>query len=128
MTARNIGYWITTVLLAFAFIPAGIFYFAGAKEPLEGLKELGYPAYLLMILGFWKIGGGIVVLLPRTPLLKEWAYAGITFNLTGAVASHVFAGDPPAKSIAPLVILGIAVASWALRPESRRLPSAKPSA
>jgi hypothetical protein len=75
----------------------------------------------MIILGLWKVAGAGAILLPRTPLLKEWAYAGIVFDLTGAAASHAFSGDPPSNVITPLVILGLAAASWALRPASRRL-------
>lgn len=68
--------------------------------------------------------GGLALLAPRLPLLKEWAYAGIAFNLSGAAVSHLAIGHPAAKVIVPLVILGLAAASWALRPASRRLVSA----
>jgi len=68
--------------------------------------------------------GGLAILAPRLPRLKEWAYAGIAFDLIGAAISHAAMGDPAAKVIVPLVILGIAAASWALRPASRRLGAA----
>ncbi len=86
------------------------------------MTHLGYPVYFTTILGVWKVLGGIVVLAPRLARLKEWAYAGMLFDLTGATASHAAVGDPVAKIVTPLVILGIVMASWSLRPESRRLP------
>jgi len=98
---------------------------ADAARPsfvLEGMRQLGYPDYFALILGVWKVLGGIAVLLPRSPLLKEWAYAGMFFDLIGASASHAAVGDPAAKVVTPLIILGIVAASWALRPESRKLP------
>ena len=85
------------------------------------MTHLGYPDYFVLILGTWKVLGGITVLLPRTAMLKEWAYAGMLFDLTGASASHAAVGDPAGKIATPLVMLAIVAASWALRPESRRV-------
>ena len=85
------------------------------------MAALGYPAYFVTILGARKLLGGLALLAPRLPRLKEWAYAGIAFDLTGAAFSHAAVAHPAAKVIAPLVILGLAAASWALRPASRRL-------
>ena len=81
-------------------------------------------AYFVSILGVWKVLGGVAVLAPRLPRLKEWAYAGMLFDLTGAAASHAALGDPAGKIVAPLIISGIVTASWALRPESRKLRGA----
>jgi hypothetical protein len=83
------------------------------------MRALGYPAYFLTILGVWKVLSAPALLAPRLPRLKEWAYAGIFFDLTGAAASHAFSGESPGKIAAPLVLLLIAAASWALRPPSR---------
>ena len=123
MNARAAGYWTTTTLVALAFLTGGAAYLARADEPLRGMAALGYPAYFVTILGAWKLLGGLALLAPRLPRLKEWAYAGIAFDLTGAAFSHAAVGHPAAKVIAPLVILGLAAASWALRPASRRLGS-----
>jgi len=120
MKQRHIAYWMTTVLVALVFLSSGFFELLRPAGLMEGMRRLGYPDYLVTILGIWKIPGGIVVLLPRTPRLKEWAYAGMFFDLSGAAASHAFVGEI-AHIPAPLVILGIVIASWALRPESRRL-------
>ena len=136
MKARNITYWTTTVIIAF-FIGSGgaaqlIQYFA---NPHGVVPQLGYPMYFFAILGFWKVLGAIAILVPRFPRLKEWAYAGIFFDLTGAAASCAAVGGYGAYGfhvIAPLVLAVIMVASWALRPESRTLgtliPSDKPHA
>jgi uncharacterized membrane protein YphA (DoxX/SURF4 family) len=121
MNARHAGYWTTTTLIALAFLTGGAAYLSRAGFSVQGVAALGFPAYLVTLLGVWKVLGGIAVLAPRFPLLKEWAYAGITFNLTGAAFSHAAMGDPAGKVIVPLVLLGIAAASWALRPASRRL-------
>jgi DoxX-like family len=123
--AKNIVYWTTTGLIAF-FIGGG-----GAAQIAQYLANphgvvpvLGYPMYFFAILGFWKVLGTIAILVPRFPRLKEWAYAGIFFDLTGAAASVVAVGVYGAYAfhvIAPLVIAGLTVASWALRPQSRTI-------
>ena len=85
---------------------------------------LGYPPYFLTVLGVWKVLGAIAILMPRFPRLKEWAYAGIFFDLTGAAASYAAAGDHGVSAfhiLAPLFLAVLAVASWALRPESRTI-------
>ena len=84
--------------------------------------RLGYPSYFLVILGVWKLLGAIAVVVPRFPRLKEWAYAGVLFNFTGAIASHLASGFIEPGTLVYLVVMtGIAFASWALRPPSRRL-------
>jgi len=123
--AMSAAYWTTTILTALAFLTAGAAYLARGDVQAQGIAVLGYPAYVLTILGTWKVLGGLAILAPRLPLLKEWAYAGIAFNLTGAAFSHAAMGDPAAKVIVPLVLLGAAAASWALRPASRKLDAAK---
>lgn len=121
MNARNAVYWTTTTLIALAFLSGGAAYLSRAGFALQGMAELGYPVYFVTVLGVWKVLGGLALLAPRLPLLKEWAYAGIAFDLTGAACSHAAVGHPAVKVIVPLVLLGIAAASWALRPASRRL-------
>jgi uncharacterized membrane protein YphA (DoxX/SURF4 family) len=118
---RSAGYWTATVLVALAFVSGGVVNLLHVPEAAQGITELGYPEYLLTILGTWKVLGGLVILAPRLPLLKEWAYAGIAFDLTGAAFSHAAVGHPVAKVLVPLVILGIAAASYFLRPLSRKL-------
>lgn len=126
MTAKtkNILYWITTILLAF-FMSGGVAQLMQYRANPHGIVPgLGYPMYFFAILGVWKILGAIAILVPGYPRLKEWAYAGIFFDLTGAAASCAAVGGYGAYGfhvIAPLLITGICVASWALRPESRRI-------
>ncbi|WP_165250426.1 DoxX family protein [Paludisphaera soli] len=122
MDKRKIAYWAATGITAFVFLAGGAADLIRPAEVVKGMAELGYPAYFLLILGVWKVLGGLVVLAPGTPLLKEWAYAGMIFDLTGASASHAAVGDPTAKAVIPLVIAAVVMASWALRPASRRLP------
>src|SRR5688572_30754290 len=114
----RILYWITTALLAFILLSGGLWLMIGS-QPMD--TYLGFPDYFWKILGFCKILGGIAILLPRTPLLKEWAYAGIVFNMAGATAARIAVGDSAGHIIAPLVICGIAIASWYLRPASRKV-------
>jgi hypothetical protein len=120
--AKNIAYWTTTGLVAFFIGSGGFAQLALRRSNVQGAVLLGYPLYFFRILGFWKVLGAIAVLVPRFPRLKEWAYAGIFFDLTGAAASCVAVGGYGAYGfhvIAPLVLAGLMVASWALRPQSR---------
>src|SRR6201996_6969960 len=123
MKTRPIVYWITTILVAFPIGSGGvsqIMQYLG--NPHGVVPLLGYPMYFFAILGIWKALGAIAILVPRFPRLKEWAYAGIFFDLTGAAASCAAVGGYGAYGfhvIAPLILTGFTVASWALRPESR---------
>lgn len=123
MSGRIIAYWTATVLISLALLSGGIASVVGAEPNVRGMAELGYPAYLLAVLGVWKLLGAVVLLAPRLALLKEWAYAGIAFDLSGAALSHAAIGHSAAKIAVPLVLLAIAGLSWALRPSSRRLVS-----
>ena len=123
--SRTIVYWIMTALVAFFIGSGGIAqvmqYFA---SPHAVVPVLGYPMYFFAILGFWKFFGALTILVPRFPRLKEWACAGIFFDLTGAAASNAMSGGYGAYGfhvIAPLIITGFMLASWALRPSSRKL-------
>jgi uncharacterized membrane protein YphA (DoxX/SURF4 family) len=118
------AYWISTGLLAAAFTLGGLTDLAHTAQMKEGFAHLGYPVYLLTLLGLWKVLGATALLVPRFPRLKEWAYAGITFDLTGAAWSHAAAGDDLGKIVTPLVLLAIAAVSWATRPQSRTLVEA----
>ena len=88
------------------------------------LSHLGYPHYLLLILGAWKIAAAAAIIAPRFPRLKEWAYAGCFFNYSGASVSHLLASDPVGRWLPPLVFSAFVIVSWALRPADRRLPDA----
>ena len=92
---------------------------------LDTATHLGYPAYFMSILGLWYVAAGLILLAPRLPRLKEWAYAGLVFNYTGAAASHIWVGDGAETLVAPVIFLCLTAASWALRPPARRdLPRA----
>ena len=98
-----------TVLL---FMVLGIANLAHVPSVLEGVTHLGYPAYLATILGVWQLLGAAAIAGPVSPRLKEWAYAGMFFNLSGATASHIASGDPFARVLVPLVLLGVVMTSW----------------
>jgi len=122
MTARNLGYWITTGLVALAFAFGGVADLARFPDVIAGMAHLGYPAYFAGLLGLWKVLGAGAILAPGSARLKEWAYAGMFFDLTGAAYSHASSGDPAGKILTPLVLLGLVAASWALRSDARALP------
>jgi uncharacterized membrane protein YphA (DoxX/SURF4 family) len=121
----KIGYWATTGLVAFGFAAGGLADLSRSADVRAGLEHLGYPLYLAVLLGVWKVLGAVAIVVPRFPRLKEWAYAGMVFDLSGAFFSHASVGDPAPKLIAPLLLLALLVASWALRDESRKLEAAE---
>ncbi len=105
-------YWTVTLLFVLHMMVAGLSYLAGASFAVEGVTHLGYPVYLLKILGTAKLLGGIAILQARFRTLKEWAYAGYTFNLLGASASHALYGDPFVNIIVPIIILAFVLVSY----------------
>jgi hypothetical protein len=123
MNIKAIVYWTTTILVAFPIGSGGVVQMGQFHANPHGVVPvLGYPTYFFAILGFWKVLGAIAIVVPGFPRLKEWAYAGIFFDLTGAAASCALAGGYGAYGfhvIAPLILTAFMVASWALRPESR---------
>jgi uncharacterized membrane protein YphA (DoxX/SURF4 family) len=124
--ALSVAYWICTALTAFFFVSGGLAYALAVPDVVEGVIQLGFPLYFVRLLGVWKVLGGLAILAPGFPRLKEWAYAGILFDLTAAsVASATMGAAIGAEwwhALAPLVVAAIMVGSWALRPPSRRLP------
>jgi uncharacterized membrane protein YphA (DoxX/SURF4 family) len=126
LTSRRhiIAYWVTTALVVFELVLGGVWDVLRVPQVRVLIERLGYPPYFLVILGIWKLLGAVALVIPRFPRLKEWAYAGVLFDLTGAVASLWASGLIDAGTMAyPIVMTGVAVASWALRPSSRRLGS-----
>lgn len=121
MNAKNIAYWVTTVLASLPMLGSGLGKLTGAEQIVQNMAQHGVPASVRLILGFWMVLAPLALLAPGFARIKEWAYAGIGFAMTGAAAVHVMDGDPVGQTIVPLVILGFAVASYLLRPASRRL-------
>ena len=124
MRKRNkIIYWIATVLLSSGMLSGGITQLFQVKEAVEGIVHLGYPAYFLTIIGFWKILGVVVVLIPGFPLVKEWAYAGFFFLMSGSVFSHIASGDAAKENFGPILLVILIVVSWYFRPADRKIIS-----
>jgi len=125
MSKRNkIIYWIATALLAIGMLQSGIFAVLKTKQWVDLVTALGYPVYFLTILGIWKILGVIAILIPGFKLVKEWAYAGFFFAMTGALISHLACGDFAVKSIlGPVFQTVFIILSWYFRPLSRKIIS-----
>jgi len=122
MTKRNkIIYWIATLWLALGMVSTGIVQLMKTPEEIDLMTGLGYPVYFLTIIGAWKLMGTVAVLIPKFPLLKEWAYAGFFFNMSGAVFSHLFSGSSTIDLIGPILLLVLTTLSWYFRPSERRL-------
>jgi len=108
-------------MVAFFIGSGGLAELARVPGNIEGLVRLGYPEYFATIIGFWKVLGAVAILVPGFPRLKEWAYAGIFFNMTGAAATGLFTHSAVWHIAVDLVLASLTVSSWALRPASRRL-------
>jgi uncharacterized membrane protein YphA (DoxX/SURF4 family) len=122
MSKRNkIIYWIATVWLCLGMISTGIVQFLNVKEEVDMFSRLGYPAYLLKLLAICKFLGVVAVLIPKFPLLKEWAYAGFFFMMSGAAFSHVMNGDEASELFGPVLLLILTFVSWYFRPADRKL-------
>ena len=121
-TKRNkIIYWIATVWLSLGMVSTGIVQILKVPEEVEMFTRLGYPSYLLTMLGVWKLLGTVAVLIPKYPLIKEWAYAGFFFAMSGALLSHLFNGDEAKEFFGPALLLILTVVSWYFRPAERSL-------
>ena len=121
---RLIGYWVLTAAVVLSQGASGAMDLIGAAPIVEAITTLGYPAYVLWILGPAKLAGAVVLALPGLRRLKEWAYAGFVIDFGGAFASHLFHGDGPKLLAPPLILLAVLLGSYFLRPEARRLPDA----
>jgi hypothetical protein len=120
---KKIVYWIATLWLSLGMASAGIVQLLRIQAEKDLMNHLGYPLYLLTILGAWKVLGVAAVLVPRLPLLKEWAYAGFFFTASGAILSHLAVGGAAMDFFGPVLLLILTVVSWYLRPESRKVAS-----
>lgn len=124
MTKRNkIIYWIATLWLALGMTVTGVVQLIKMKEEVDMMNHLGYPIYFLTILGIWKILGVIAVLIPKFTLLKEWAYAGFFFAMSGAIFSHLACGDALIALFGPTLLIVLTIVSWYFRPLERKLIS-----
>jgi uncharacterized membrane protein YphA (DoxX/SURF4 family) len=124
MTKTNkIIYWIATIWLALGMTSTGIVQLIKMKEEAAMMAHLGYPLYMLILLGVWKILGAAAVLIPKFPLVKEWAYAGFFFVMSGAVFSHLAVGDGAMEFFGPVLLLILTFVSWYFRPADRKIIS-----
>ena len=120
---KLIWYLIITIILSFCIFSGGLAQAFQVKGVIEGFKPLGYPVYFISLIGVWKMLGIIAILIPKFKLLKEWAYAGIFFVMSGAVISHIASGDVSIQIIAPILLAIFTVLSWYLRPVDRKIIS-----
>ena len=122
MKKRNkIIYWIATIWLSLGMLSTGIVQLLHTDEEVELMARLGYPVYFLTIIGVWKILGVVAVLIPKFPLLKEWAYAGFFIAMSGAISSHLINGSEPKELFGPTLLLILTMVSWYFRPADRKL-------
>ena len=122
MSKRNkIIYWISTLWLALGMTSTGILQLFQMKEEVAFILKMGYPSFFLPMLGFSKLLGVVAVLIPRFPLVKEWAYAGFFFTMTGALYSHIAAGNSASEMFPPLLLLVLTIVSWYFRPVDRKI-------
>lgn len=125
MKKRNkIIYWIATLWLSLGMVSTGAVQLLKIPEEADNFAQLGYPSYLMTVIGTWKILGVIAVLIPRFPVLKEWAYAGFFFCMSGAIISHMATGNMMSKIIPALLLLTLTIVSWYFRPADRKVITA----
>lgn len=122
--AQKITYWVATLWLSLGMVSTGIVQIIKLPEEVEKMAQLGYPAHFMTILGVWKLLGVLAVLVPKMPLLKEWAYAGFFFNATGAIIAHIAGGSPALELFGPSLLLVLTIISWYFRPADRKIAAA----
>ncbi len=122
MEKRNlIIYWVATLLMSAGMLGSGIGQIMQAQAMVDILTHLGYPTYFMSIIGVWKVLAVIVILLPGFKLVKEWAYAGLFFTMTGALISHLIMGDGGKAVAGPLFQTVFIILSWYFRPANRKI-------
>jgi hypothetical protein len=122
MSGRSVGYWLATVPVVAELALGGCWDIARLPFVRDLVTHLGYPSYFLVLLGSWKVLAAVALIVPRRPLLKEWAYAGAFFTYTGAIVSHLTTGYDVGEVGLLAIMTALTVLSWALRPPSRRMP------
>ena len=123
MKVRKIVYWIATAWLALGMASTGVVQLMRTGTEAKKFLTLGYPVYLLTLLGIWKLLGVVTILVPKFPLLKEWAYAGFFFAMSGAVVSHLASGSNAKELFGPVLLIVLTAISWYFRPADRRITS-----
>lgn len=127
MKRNRILYWVTTLFLSLGMTAGGVQQMLQIGGYNEIVGALGYPLYMLSIIGTWKLLGVVAILLPKFPLVKEWAYAGFFFVLSGAFISHLAVGQSFAEAVPSLILLAVTVLSWYFRPANRKINPTTPS-
>lgn len=122
--SKKIIYWISTLWLALGMLSTAVVQLFKLQAEVDFITRLGYPSYFLTILAIWKILGVLAVLAPKFPLVKEWAYAGFFFAMSGAALSHIAARDSVNEIFPSLLLLVLTVVSWYFRPANRKIISA----
>ncbi len=125
MSKRDkIIYWVATLWLCLGMASTGVVQIVRLEDEVnKTVNGLGYPVYFLIILGTWKMLGVVAMLIPKTPLLKEWAYAGFIFAMTGAIFSHIASGSAGAEFFGPGLLIVLTIVSWYFRPADRKVVS-----
>lgn len=122
MAKRNkIIYWVTTIWLSLGMVATGIVQLIQTEEEAQKMQALGYPLYILTIIGIWKLLGVMAILIPKFPLLKEWAYAGFFFLMSGAIFTHLAVMDRAVEYFGPALLLILTITSWYFRPVNRKI-------
>lgn len=117
----KIIYWVATIWLSLGMASTGIVQLIQMKEEVQKIDTLGYPSYFLTIIGVWKILGVIAVLVPKFPLVKEWAYSGFFFLMSGAIFTHLAVGAIVVEYFGPALLLVLTVVSWYFRPANCKI-------
>ena len=117
----KIIYWVSTIWLSLGMVSTGIVQLIKMEEEVQKMNTLGYPSHFLTIIGGWKILGVIAVLIPKFPLVKEWAYAGFVFLLSGAIFTHFAVRDEAVEYFGSGLLLLLTIVSWYFRPTDRKL-------
>jgi hypothetical protein len=117
----KIIYWVATIWLSLGMVSTGIVQLIQMEEEVQKMNTLGYPSYFLTIIGVWKILGVIALLVSKFPLVKEWAYAGFFFLMSGAIFTHIAAADEAVEYFGPGLLLVLTIVSWYFRPADRKL-------
>ncbi len=117
----KIIYWVATIWLSLGLLTSAIVQLIPMQEEVERMSALGYPNYFQTIIGIWKLLGVVAILVPKFPLIKEWAYAGFFFLLTGAIVTHFAVGDGVSEYFGPTLLLVLTILSWYFRPSDRKI-------
>ena len=117
----KIIYWVATIWLSLGMLSTGIVQLLRTEEEVSMMTKLGYPVYVLTIIGVWKLLGDTALLLPKLPVIKEWAYAGFFIAMSGAIISHVIIGDEIKESFGPSLLIILTIVSWYYRPANRKV-------